>query len=53
MLSDNQAVISAINSGKANDDFLSLGMRFIHYQMALVDGQFSLEYINTKKKLLN
>ena len=25
-----------------------IGMRFIHYQMALVDGKFSLIYIGTK-----
>ena len=48
LLSDNQAVIHAINSGRATDDFLGKGMRFIHYQMALVDGHFSLRYINTK-----
>ena len=48
LYSDNQAVIQAINNGRASDEFLCLGMRFVHYQMALVDGQFTLDYINTK-----
>ena len=51
LLSDNQAVIFAINNGRATDDFLCVGMRFIHYQMALVDGHFDLAYINTKDNI--
>ena len=52
LLCDNQAVINAVNNGRSSDDFLSLGMRYIHYQMALVDGQFILNYVNTKVNFL-
>ena len=48
IMSDNQAVIKAINFGHAKDEFLCIGMRYIHYQMALIDGEFALSYINTK-----
>ena len=30
LYSDNQAVIQAINNGRASDEFLCLGMRFVH-----------------------
>ena len=36
IMSDNQAVIKAINFGHAKDEFLCIGMRYIHYQMALL-----------------
>ena len=49
--SDNQAVIKAINHGHAVDEFLCMGMRYIHYQMALVDGRFSSIYVNTKENV--
>ena len=48
MRSDNQAVVSAINSGKTKDDFLGIGMRYVHHQMALRDAQLSLSYVSTK-----
>ena len=46
------AVISAINSGKAKDDFLGHGMRFVHYHMALRDCELSLIYVNTKENVI-
>ena len=48
MHSDNQAVVSSINSGKTKDDFLGLGIRYVHHQMALRDAQLSLTCVNTK-----
>ena len=49
--SDNQAVIKAVNNGHAKDEFLCLGIRYIHYQMALVYGQFDLVYVNNKDNI--
>ena len=37
LFSDNQSVIAAINFGRSKDDFLSLGTRYVHHQMAIRD----------------
>ena len=50
--SNNQAVISAINTGKVKDDFLGHGMRYIHYVMAVRDSTLSLLYVNTKDNVI-
>ena len=51
LLSDNQAVINAVNNGQATDEFICAGIRYIHFQMALIDGQFNLSYIKTKSNI--
>ena len=49
MRSDNLAVVSAINYGREENDFLGIGMRYVHFQMALRDCNISLSYVNTKE----
>ena len=50
--SDNQAVISTINNGRAVDDFLGIGMRYVHHQMALRDSKLSLSYVKSKENVI-
>ena len=51
LFSDNQSVIAAINFGRSKDDFLSLGTRYVHHQMAIRDSTLTLTYINTKSNV--
>ena len=51
LFSDNQAVIASVNYGRSQDTFLSLGTRYLHYQMAMRDSTLSLTYVNTKDNL--
>ena len=48
LYSDNQAVIASVNYGRAQDQFLAMGTRYIHYQMAFRDSTLSITYVNTK-----
>ena len=47
--SDNSAVISVINRGKAKDDFLAKGLRYITAELAIRDANLTLSYVNTKE----
>ena len=49
--SDNQAVIASVNFGRSQDEFLSMGTRYVHYQMALRDSTLTLTYVNTKENI--
>ena len=51
LYSDNQSVIASINYGRAKDDFLAMGARFIHHHMAIRDSTLTLSYVNTKENL--
>ena len=35
--SDNQAVVSVISTGRTSNDFMGLGLRYVHFQMAIRD----------------
>ena len=47
--SDNSAVISVINRGKAKDDFLAKGLRYVTAELAIRDATLTLSYVNTKE----
>jgi hypothetical protein len=49
LFSDNQACIAAINFGRAKDEFLAMGTRFVHFNMAIRDASMTLSYVNTKE----
>ena len=49
LFSDNQACIAAINFGRAKDEFLAMGTRFVHFNMAIRDATMTLSYVNTKE----
>ena len=49
--SDNQAVIAAVNVGRSQDNFLAMGNRYVHYQMAMRDSTLLLTYVNTKENV--
>jgi hypothetical protein len=51
LYSDNQAVISSVNFGRSQDEFLAMGTRYVHYQMAMRDSTLTLTYVNTKKNI--
>ena len=51
LFSDNQAVIASVNYGRSQDTFLSLGTRYLHYQMAMRDSTLSLTYVSTKDNI--
>ena len=51
LYSDNQAVIASVNYGRSRDSFLSLGTRYVHYQMAMRDSTLSLTYVYTKDNI--
>ena len=51
LYSDNQAVIASVNYGRSQEEFLSMGTRYIHYQMAMRDSTLTLTYVNTKDNI--
>ena len=51
LYSDNQAVIASVNYGRSRDSFLSLGTRYVHYQIAMRESTPSLTYVNTKDNI--
>ena len=48
LYSDNQAVIASVNYGRSQNEFLAMGTRYIHYQMAFRDSTLAITYVNTK-----
>ena len=50
--SDNMAVVNTINSGKAKDDFLTRGLRYVMSELAIRDSRISLSYVNTKENCI-
>ena len=50
--SDNMAVVTTINSGKARDDFLATGLRYVMSQLAIRDARLTLTYVNSKENCI-
>ena len=51
LYSDNQPVIASVNFGRSQDEFLAMGTRYVHYQMAMRDSTLTLAYVNTKQNI--
>ena len=50
--SDNMAVVTTINSGKARDDFLATVLHYVMSELVIRDARLTFTYVNTKENCI-